>query len=183
MMQCGHNEYRYDFCNFKNGVMTVFVVVVFALNRSFYPTTSAVPPVSFLIHHPREIQMMWSVRQRKNKRWRIKVWKLSASVPGTRAQQKKRHQKSKCYENNTKRIKNKRTPRWGKVQMTRAERTRTIKFVLTESSRWLLHRRRDTKEDKHIRMQEKNKKTKKRKTKSRKQGTKARRKIVLKASP
>ena len=56
--------------------------------------------------------------------------------------------------------------------MTRAERTRTIKFVLTESSRWLLHRRRDTKEDKHIRMQEKNKKTKKRKEK-RKVGSKA----------
>ena len=30
------------------------------LNRSFYPTTSAVPPVSFLILHPREIQIMWS---------------------------------------------------------------------------------------------------------------------------
>ena len=31
------------------------VVVVFTLNRSFYPTTSAIPPVSFLILHPREI--------------------------------------------------------------------------------------------------------------------------------
>ena len=30
------------------------VVVVFTLNRSFYPTTSAVPPVSFLILHPRD---------------------------------------------------------------------------------------------------------------------------------
>ena len=29
--------------------------------------------------------------------------------------------------------------------MTQAERTRTIKYVLAESSRWLLHRRRDTK--------------------------------------
>ena len=35
-------------------------VVVFALNRSFYATTSAVPPVSFLILHPRQIQIMWS---------------------------------------------------------------------------------------------------------------------------
>ena len=29
--------------------------------------------------------------------------------------------------------------------MTQAERTRTIKVVLAESSRWLLHRRMDTK--------------------------------------
>ena len=45
--------------------------VVFTLNRSFYPTTSAVPPVSFLIFHPGgEIQIMWSqtVRRRKTKR-------------------------------------------------------------------------------------------------------------------
>ena len=35
--------------------------------RSFSPTTSAVPPVSFLIPHRREIQILWSqtVRQRK----------------------------------------------------------------------------------------------------------------------
>ena len=51
-------------------VVVVVVVVVFTLNRSFYPTTSAVPPVSFLILHPREMQIMWSqtVRQRKTKR-------------------------------------------------------------------------------------------------------------------
>ena len=30
------------------------VVVVFTSNRSCYPTASAVPPVSFLILHPRE---------------------------------------------------------------------------------------------------------------------------------
>ena len=34
-------------------VIVVVIVVVFTLNRSFYPTTSAVPPVSFLILHPR----------------------------------------------------------------------------------------------------------------------------------
>ena len=47
-------------------VVVVVVVVVFTLNRSFYPTTSAVPPVSFLILHPREMQIMWSqtVRQK-----------------------------------------------------------------------------------------------------------------------
>ena len=46
------------------------VVVVFTLNRSFYPRTSPVPPVSLLILHPREIQIMWSQteRQRKTKR-------------------------------------------------------------------------------------------------------------------
>ena len=42
-------------------VVVVVVIVVFTLiNRSFYPTTSAVHPVSFLILHPREIQIMWS---------------------------------------------------------------------------------------------------------------------------
>ena len=58
------------------------VVVVFTLNRSFYPTTSAVHPVSVLILHPREMQILWSqtVRQRKTKRWRIKVGKSSTSV-------------------------------------------------------------------------------------------------------
>ena len=30
------------------------VVAVFTLNRSMYPATSAVPPVSFLILHPRD---------------------------------------------------------------------------------------------------------------------------------
>ena len=35
-------------------------VVVFTLNRSFYPTTPAVSPVSFLILHPRETQIMLS---------------------------------------------------------------------------------------------------------------------------
>ena len=34
-------------------------VVVFTLHRSFYPTTSAVPPVSFLILYARDIQILW----------------------------------------------------------------------------------------------------------------------------
>ena len=57
--------------------------------------------------------------------------------------------------------------------MTQAERTRTIKYVLAESSRWLLHRRRDTKK---INIPGYRKKIikEKRKTRSRKQGTKAR---------
>ena len=41
-------------------VVVVVIVVVFTLNRSFYRTTSAIPPVSFLILHPREIQILWS---------------------------------------------------------------------------------------------------------------------------
>ena len=47
----------------KNGIAPTSrqcVCVVFTLNRSFYPTTSAVHPVSVLILHPREIQIMWS---------------------------------------------------------------------------------------------------------------------------
>ena len=43
------------------------VVVVFTLYRSFYPTTSAIPTVSFLILHPREIQILWSQTLRKKK--------------------------------------------------------------------------------------------------------------------
>ena len=71
----------------------------------------------------------------------------------------------------------------GRVQKTQAEITRTIKYVLAESSRWLLHRRRDTKKINIPVCNKKSKKGKKRKTKSRKQGTNASKKIVLKASP
>ena len=49
-----------------------------------------------------------------------------------------------------------------------AERTRTIKFVLAESSRWLLHRRRDTKKINIPGCREKSKKRKNRKTKNEK---------------
>ena len=41
------------------------VVVVFTLHRSFYPTTSAVHPVSVLILHPREMQILWSQTTKK----------------------------------------------------------------------------------------------------------------------
>ena len=58
--------------------------------------------------------------------------------------------------------------------MTQAERTRTTKYVLAESSRWLLHRRRDTKKINIPGCRKKIKERKeKRKTKSKKQGTKA----------
>ena len=62
-------------------VVVVVVVVVFELNRSFYSTTSAVPPVSFLILHPREIQIMWSDTEKeknqtiKNQGTQIKCWR------------------------------------------------------------------------------------------------------------
>ena len=54
--------------------------------------------------------------------------------------------------------------------MTQAERTRTIKYALAESSRWLLHGRKDTKKINIPGCREKTKKKKKekRKTKSRK---------------
>ena len=67
--------------------------------------------------------------------------------------------------------------------MTQAERTRTMKHVLAESSRWLLHRRRDTKKinipgcKKNIGKEKKNEK------KNRKHGARANKKFVLKASP
>ena len=57
--------------------------------------------------------------------------------------------------------------------MTQAERTRTIKHsVLAESSRWMLHRRRDTKKINLPGCREKNKKRKKRKTKNENQEAK-----------
>ena len=67
--------------------------------------------------------------------------------------------------------------------MTQAERTRTIKYVLAESSRWLLHRRRDTKKI-NIPGFRKKKEKKEKKNEKRKVGSKARsKKMVLKASP
>ena len=75
----------------------------------------------------------------------------------------------------------------GRVQMTQAERTRTIKYVLAESSRWLLHRRRDTKKINIPEFREKKKEKKEKKHEKRKVGSKAQKqasqKIVLNASP
>ena len=46
-----------------------YVVLVFILNHSFYvPTTSAVPPVSSLIFHPRKIEVLWSQTVREKNR-------------------------------------------------------------------------------------------------------------------
>ena len=112
---------------------------------------------------------------------------LRTGYEGTKKQNATRE--IRATKKNTKRIKNKIIPRWGTVQMTQAERTRTIKDVLGESSRWLLHRRRDPKKIKHIPGCRENMKRKKRKTKNekRKVGSKAQKqaskKIVLKASP
>ena len=41
-------------------LLLLLLLLLFTLNRSFYPTTSAVARVSFLILHPRDIQIMWS---------------------------------------------------------------------------------------------------------------------------
>ena len=64
--------------NLDNTFHHAHVCVVFTLNRSFYSTTS-VHPVSLLILHRREIQIMWSqtVRQRKNKTTAINQGKAS----------------------------------------------------------------------------------------------------------
>ena len=54
----------------------VISVYLLSSNRSFYPTTTAVPSVSFLILHPRDRNSVVTVRQRKTKRrWRIKLWR------------------------------------------------------------------------------------------------------------
>ena len=91
---------------------------------------------------------------------------IKCSRTGYESTHRKRHQRNKSYEKNTKRIKKKRLPRWGRVQMIKSDRTPTIKYVLAESSRWLLQTKGH--EDKHTGMQEKNKKRKKRKTKNEK---------------
>ena len=68
--------------------------------------------------------------------------------------------------------------------MTQAERTRTTKYVLAENSRWLLHRRTDTKKINIPRYREKKEK-KEKKNEKRKVGNKAHKqaskKIVLKS--
>ena len=68
--------------------------------------------------------------------------------------------------------------------MTQAERTHTIKYVLAESSRRLLHRRRDTKKINIPGCRKKNRKERKENIKvgsnAQEQASK---KIVLKASP
>ena len=63
----GYSHKQYLMVTWSWNVVVVVVVVVFTLNRSFYQATSAVPPVSFLILHPREKQILWSqtVRQKK----------------------------------------------------------------------------------------------------------------------
>ena len=71
--------------------------------------------------------------------------------------------------------------------MTQAERTRTKKYVLAESSRWLLHRRRDTKKINIPVCRRKKEEKKEKKNEKRKVGSEAQKqastKIVLKASP
>ena len=65
----------------------VVVVVVFTLNRSFYPMTSAIPAVPVLILHPREIpgtNYVVTVREKPNAEESRYIGKSSASVPGTR---------------------------------------------------------------------------------------------------
>ena len=58
------NRIRYGFnCRYTSYMVVgsanvVVVVVVFTLNRSFYPSTSVVRPLSALILHPREIQFI-----------------------------------------------------------------------------------------------------------------------------
>ena len=85
-------------------VVVVVVVVVFTLKRSFYPTTSAVHPVSFLILHPREIQILWSqtVIQRESKTIAINQGKASemlAYLVCTRTQQNKPDQRNTKNKN------------------------------------------------------------------------------------
>ena len=71
--------------------------------------------------------------------------------------------------------------------MTQAKRTRTISIsgiILAESSRWLLHRRRDTKMNiPGCRKKKKNEKKKEKRKVGSKAQKQASKKIVLKASP
>ena len=90
---------------------------VFTLNPSFYPTTSAVPPASFLLLHPTEMPWCKFCGHSETEKNQTLKSKSSASVPGTRPQQKnKLHRQMRATKENTKRIKNKRILRWGGVQ-------------------------------------------------------------------
>ena len=82
------------------------VCVVFTLNRSFYPTTS-VHPVSVLIVHPREIEIMWShtVRQRKTKTTAINQGKASEMLAYLVRQHNKTSQTRKIRKLRTKKAK------------------------------------------------------------------------------
>ena len=75
-----------------------------ALNRSFYPTASAVHPMSVLIHPAvREIQFLWPQiavrRDRKKQKTKIanESRYVGTSIAGTKAQQ--RQPRKKNYEN------------------------------------------------------------------------------------
>ena len=80
--------------------LPLYVVVALTLKRSFYPTTLAVPPVSFLILHPRDTNyVVTDIETTKKQTSLIKEGKSSTSVTGTRAQHKKKHHPgNKSYE-------------------------------------------------------------------------------------
>ena len=103
-------------------VVAVVVFVVFTLNRTFYPTTSAVHPVSVLILHPREIQIMRSQTETEKKKRNRELFKVSqsdADVPGTRAQQTR--QLRKLERRKMKANKTKGVLRRDRIQMTRTK--------------------------------------------------------------
>ena len=70
-----------------------YVVLVFILNHSFYvPTTSAVPPVSSLIFHPRKIEVLWSQTVReKNRTLKNQGRQIKCERTGYESTTQKRH--------------------------------------------------------------------------------------------
>ena len=71
------------------------IVVVFTSNRSLYPKTLAVPPLSVLVLHHREIQIMWSQTVRKINLLR---YPLSTLPYPSRKQKKSRIIQSRHFE-------------------------------------------------------------------------------------
>ena len=116
----------------------------FTLNRSFFlpnDIISSTPSVLLDSSSWRDTNSVVTVRQSKKTNLAIE----SRQVNQVLAYRVREHNKKTPPEiRATKKNKNwasenQRIPRWGRVQMTRAERTRTIECVLAESSRWLLH--------------------------------------------
>ena len=133
----------------------VFVVVGFTLNRVFYPATVALPPMFFLIIHPREILTIerykffcrHSETEKNQSRESIEIGKSSANVPSTRACQK-RHPRNSNYEKNINKysgVKERNSEMRQHGNDPKKERTRTTYVLAESSSRWLLHRRRNKK--------------------------------------
>ena len=79
----------------------VLIVLVLTLNRSFYPTTSAVPPVFFLILHPRDTNSVVtdsSETEKNQTSLKNQGRQIKCYCTGYESTARKRHPRNKSYE-------------------------------------------------------------------------------------